>query len=82
MRFTHARAKTGSLADLLLTKQPAHQTARPSVKVADGMSEAEGSYTRRLNAAISQGRTIDEAEETQTRKVFKEVKKRQQVNFY
>lgn len=43
------------------------------------MSEAEAGYTRRLAAAELQGKTVEEVEETQSRKILKEVKKRMQV---
>lgn len=49
-------------------------------QLADGMSEAEANYTRRLNAATVQGRPIAEVEETQARKVAKEINKRIQVS--
>lgn len=43
------------------------------------MSEAETDYTRRVNAAILQGRPLEEMEESQARKTAKEVNKRIQV---
>lgn len=47
--------------------------------MAEGISEAEAGYTRRLTAAKMQGRSIEEVEKNQTRNVLKEVKKRVQV---
>lgn len=49
-------------------------------QVADGMSEAEAGYTRRLTAAKLQGRSIEEVEKIQNRNILKEIKKRVQVS--
>lgn len=49
------------------------------MQVAQGMVEAEASYTRRLNAAKMQGTSIEEIEDIQNRKVRKEIAKRVQV---
>lgn len=43
------------------------------------MSEAETDYTRRMNAATLQGRSLEEMEESRARKTAKEVDKRIQV---
>lgn len=76
----HQRHENNTLvrATLLLTQM---RLVRPRClsQVADGMSEAEAGYTRRLTAAKLQGRSIQEVEKIQNRNVLKEIKKRVQV---
>lgn len=67
---------SGSLA--LDTNEPRSVTLRLA-QVADGMSEAEVAYTRRLTAAKMQGRPMEEVEKIQNRNIAKEIKKRVQV---
>lgn len=43
------------------------------------MSDAEAGFARRLNVAKSQGKSVEEVEEAQHRKMVKEVNKRIQV---
>ena len=62
-----------------LTREPPSVTLRLA-QVADGMSEAEADYTRRLTAAKLQGRSIEEVEKIQNRNIAKEIKKRVQVS--
>lgn len=59
-----------------------HQSLPPCVQVADGMSEAEAGYERRLTAAKLQGRSIEEMEQTQNRNMLKEVKRRVQASIF
>lgn len=49
------------------------------IQISTGMSEAQLGYTRRLNAAKLQGTSIEQAEETERRKVHREVERRLQV---
>lgn len=49
-------------------------------KLAEGMSEAEMSYTRRMNAANIQGKSLEEVEEARTKKSTEDVEKRLQVS--
>lgn len=52
------------------------------MQVADGMSEAEAGYERRLTAAKLQSRSIEEVEQTHNRNMLKEVKRRMQASIF
>ncbi|CAN0309460.1 unnamed protein product, partial [Ectocarpus sp. 12 AP-2014] len=69
---------TADSLDVLRGNQDALLAKMAQIEVADGMSEAEAGYERRLTAAKLQGRSIEEMEQTHNRNMLKEVKRRMQ----
>ncbi|CBJ26303.1 Hypothetical leucine rich repeat protein [Ectocarpus siliculosus] len=67
--------------DVLRGNQDALLAKMAQIEVADGMSEAEAGYERRLTAAKLQGRSIEEVEQTHNRNMLKEVKRRMQIKY-
>lgn len=70
------------LTDIAMTNEPnIFTTCHHALftKVTSGMSDAEAGFARRLNVAKSQGKSVEEVEEAQHRKMVKEVNKRIQV---
>eukprot|EP00752_Nemacystus_decipiens_P011884 g10537.t2 len=74
----HAFGLAANSLNLLRGNQDTLLAKMAQIEVADGMSEAEAGYNRRLTAAKLQGRSIEEAEKVQTRNMLNEVKKRVQ----
>eukprot|EP00903_Cladosiphon_okamuranus_P019664 g18076.t2 len=64
--------------NVLRGNQDALLAEMAQIEVANGMSEAEAGYMRRLTAATLQGRSIEEVEKIRNRNTLKEIKKRVQ----